>query len=190
MLFFSGCSEDSSTKNSSSYYVDFIDMGFSFEKSLILSYQGDMNLSANVLGNMDQMVESMDRLSSRVTHSIELSADLVTLLANEHTFNPSYASKFSLNPLYSDTVPVFGITDLQNDRNYLLVSSTTPLFLSQTTVKTLFYDNDSLALAWQRSYNGISVSKLYYNIYELDNLGGVNRIGNSTTVYTNRVLGL
>ena len=111
-----------------------------------------------------------------------LTAELINLLAKDQTFNDGYSSTFSLNQSYGTDSAFFAMNSFDITKTYMLVSSSTRLFVPQRTIKTLFHDNSTLDAAWQRSLDHHQSGNMYLNIYEIEADGTVQRVGNAVVI--------
>ncbi|MDQ7066715.1 MAG: hypothetical protein Q9M40_01225 [Sulfurimonas sp.] len=124
------------------------------------------------------MAEKVELMADKVTTTIELSETVVKSLAKDFSLNSAYATQFSINTAYDLNSPYF-VINAATTKNFLLLSSSTRLFVPRKTVKTYFNDSTSLLLAWQRSLNSYVSGHLYVNIYEIKADGTAQRVGNS-----------
>ena len=178
VLIFSGCSnspEDEAEPRTDVF--SFIDFGLTLQDTLLGSYKSDLNLTSVLLEDSYKVMESVEEMGESVATSRELSAEFINLLAKGQTFNSGYSDIFSLNSSYGADTSYFSIDNVSNDTNYLLVSSSTRLFVQGTTIKTLFNDESSLDAAWQRSLDNHQSGNMYLNIYEVKIDGTVERAG-------------
>ena len=174
-----GCSntpEDKATTSSFDVYT-FIDFGLTLQDTLIQAYSGDLNLSNELLEDTHLLMDSFEKVSDSVITSSTLAAEFIILLTKEHSFNNAYSSTFSLNPTYETGSSFFIMNTISSTKTYMLVSSSTRLFVPETTIKTLFHDNSSLEMAWQRSIDNHGSGNMYLNIYEIEADGTVQRTG-------------
>ena len=155
-----------------------IDTTFALQTSSVNVYQGDVNLTTKIIQDVRSMTEKVELMADKATTTIELSETLVKNLAKDFSLNSAYSTEFSINTAYDLNSPYF-IINAATTKNFLLLSSSTRLFVPRKTVKTYFNDSTSLLLAWQRSLNSYVSGHLYVNIYEIKADGIAQRVGNS-----------
>ncbi len=173
-----GCSNTPEEKPKSSYDIyTFVDFGLTLQGTLIHAYNGDLDLSTELIEDTRLMMDSFVKVSDSVITSQTLAAEFIVLLTKEHAFNDTYSGTFSRNPTYSTSSAFFTMNTISTVKTYMLVSSSTRLFVPETTIKTLFHDNSSLDMAWQRSIDNHRKGNMYLNIYEIEADGTVQRAG-------------
>ena len=178
-----GCSNTPDDEPRSRFDVfSFIDFGLTLQDTLLNAYKSDFNLTSTLVEDTYLMMDSFEKVADRVITSGTLAAEFINLLAKDHTFNDGYNSTFSLNPTYGTDNAFFTINTLDITKTYMLVTSSTRLFVPQTTIKTLFHDNSTLDAAWQRSIDHHQSGNMYLNIYEIEADGTVQRVGNAAVV--------
>lgn len=178
-----GCSNSPDGEPRSRFDIfAFIDFGLTLQDTLVQAYKSDHNLSSELVQDSYHIMESMEKVADKVTTSKELTIEFIDLLAKGHTFNDGYSGTFSLNPAYGTNTPLFTMNTLDLTKIYMLVSSSTRLFIPETTIKTIFHDNSSLDAAWQRSIDHHQSGNMYLNIYEIDADGTVQRTGSAAVI--------
>ncbi len=178
-----GCSNTPDDEPESRFDVySFIDFGLTLQDTLVHSYESDLNLTSELVEDTYIMMDSFEKVADSVITSSTLAAEFINLLAKDHAFNDGYNGTFSLNPTYGTDSSFFTMNTFDLTKTYMLVTSSTRLFVPQTTVKTLFYDNSSLDAAWQRSLDHHQTGNMYLNIYEIEADGTVQRAGNAAVI--------
>ncbi len=178
-----GCSNAPEDKSEPRFDLfGFIDFGLTLQDTLLDAYKSDLNLSTDLLEDSYLMMERVESMADRITTSERLAAEFITLLTKEHTFNHAYSGIFSLNPNYDANTSFFTMNSLNPSKIYMLVSSSTRLFVPETTIKTLFNDNSSLNAAWQRTVSHHLSGNIYLNIYEIEADGTVQRTGTPAVI--------
>lgn len=157
------------------------DTTYSLQKLAVDVYEGDKNVTKALMADTRSMAEKVTAMAEDVNKTIELSGNLVKILAKEFTFNSDYSSQFKVNSSYDIDHPCFAISAATN-RNFFLVASSARLFPEKKTIKTYFHDSASLLAAWQRSLSHYTSGNLYMNIYEITTDGTVKRVGNGLTI--------
>ena len=180
----SGCSNSPEDEPSSQLRVyTFIDFGLTLQDTLIRAYQGYLDLTTVLTEDGYRMTGSFEQVADRVTTSNALTVEFINMLTREQTFNEGYNTVFSVNSTYDTTgASYFTMTSFDANKNYMLVSSSTRLFVPETTIKTLFNDNSSLSIAWQRSVNNHVSGNMYLNIYEIETDGTIMRAGTAAVI--------
>jgi len=183
LFIFSGCSNSPEDEPSSQLRVyTFIDFGLTLQDTLIHAYQSDIGLTTDLIQETYRMMDSFEQIADRVTTSNALSVEFINMLTKEQTFNEGYNTLFTVNSTYEVSTSYFTMISFDVNKNYMLVSSSTRLFVPETTVKTLFSDNSSLNAAWQRSIDNHQSGNMYLNIYEIEADGTVQRVGNAAVI--------
>ena len=178
-----GCSNTPEDDHESRFDVySFIDFGLTLQDTLIQAYTGDLNLTTELIEDTYFMMVSVEKVADSVITSSTLAAEFITLLTKEHAFNDGYSSTFLLNPDYKIDSSFFTMTTFDITKTYMLVTSSTRLFVPETTIKTLFHDNSTLDAAWQRSIDNHQSGNMYLNIYEIEADGTVQRAGNAAVI--------
>ncbi len=179
-----GCSNSPEDKSNSSVDVfSFIDFGLTLQDSLLITYKNDLNITAELGDNARSIGESVESMGESIETSRVLVVEFIDLLIKDQTFNADYSSIFSTNPNYkTTTTSYFTMNSFDDKKSYMLVSSSTRLFVPGTTIKTLFTDNSSLNSAWQRSVDNHQSGNMYLNIYEIEEDGTVQRAGNPAII--------
>lgn len=179
IFLFSGCSnspEDEPSLQLRGY--TFIDFGLTLQDTLLQAYQSDLNLTRVLVEDTYRIMESFEEMTDRVTTSNALTVEFINILTKDQRFKEGYNAVFSINSAYDLTGGAyFTMTSLDVNKTYMLVSSSTRLFVPETTIKTLFNDNSSLNAAWQRSIDNHPSGNMYLNIYEIESNGTVQRAG-------------
>ena len=183
VFIFSGCSNSPEDEPSSQLRVyTFIDFGLTLQDTIIQAYQSDLNLTTVLIQDTYRIMDSFEQMADRVTTSNTLTVEFINMLTKEQTFNEEYNTVFSTTPTYDANIPYFTMTSFDADKTYMLVSSSTRLFVPETTIKTLFNDNSSLSVAWQRSVDNHISGNMYLNIYEIETDGTVVRAGTAAII--------
>ncbi|MGB5964253.1 MAG: hypothetical protein WBF77_04685 [Sulfurimonadaceae bacterium] len=159
-----------------------VECKLTLQDTLLHTYKSDVNLSSELVEDTYFMMDSFEKVADSVITSSTLAAEFINLLAKEHTFNDGYSGTFSFNPTYGTDSSFFTMNTFDITKTYMLVSSSTRLFVPQTTIKTLFHDNSSLDAAWQRSLDHHQSGNMYLNIYEIEADGTVQRAGNAAVI--------
>ena len=128
------------------------------------------------------MLESFEQMAEHVTNANTLTVEFINMLTKTQTFNDEYNTVFMRNPTYGASSAYFTMISFDINRHYMLVSSSTRLFVPETTIKTLFNDNDALNAAWQRSVNNHVSGNMYLNIYEIETDGTAQRVGTAAVI--------
>ncbi len=188
----SGCSNSPDDEPSSKFDVyTFIDFGLTLQETLLGTYESDLMITGALVEDTYKVMDSVEQMADRVTTSRELSAEFINLLAKGQTFNEDYSSIFSTNSNYETTnTSYFTMNAFDDEKSYMLVSSSTRLFVPGTTIKTLFTDNSSLNSAWQRSLDNHQSGNMYLNIYEVKADGTVQRAGTPALIPSETVTSL
>lgn len=184
LFIFSGCSNSPEDEPSSQLRVyTFIDFGLTLQDTIIQAYQSDLNLTTVLIQDTYRMMDSFEQMADRVTTSNTLTVEFINMLTKKQTFNEGYSTVFSVNSTYDLTgTSYFTMTSFDSNKSYMLVSSSTRLFVPETTIKTLFNDNNSLNTAWQRSINNHTSGNMYLNIYEIEADGTIQRAGTAAVI--------
>jgi len=183
VFIFSGCSNSPEDEPSSQLRVyTFIDFSLTLHDTLIQTYQSDTDLTTALMQETYHMMESFEQMADSVTTSNALTAEFINMLTKEQTFNEGYNTLFTVNPTYGFSSSYFTMTSFDVNKNYMLVSSSTRLFVPETTIKTLFNDNSSLNAAWQRSIDSHTAGNMYLNIYEIEEDGTTQRAGTAAII--------
>ena len=182
-LMLTGCSNTPDDEPESKFDVfSFINFGLTLQDTLLNAYKSDINLSSELFEDTYLLMVSFEKMADSVITSGTLTAEFINLLAKDQTFNDGYSSTFSLNQSYGTDSAFFTMNTLDITKTYMLVSSSTRLFVPQTTIKTLFHDNSTLDAAWQRGLDHHQSGNMYLNIYEIEADGTVQRVGNAVVI--------
>jgi len=183
LFILSGCSNSPEDETSSQLRVyTFIDFGLTLQDTLIHTYKNDIDLTTALMQDTYRMMESFEQIADHVTTSKTLTVEFINMLTKEQTFNEGYNTVFSTNQAYDANIPYFAMSSFDANKNYMLLSSSTRLFVPETTIKTLFNDNSSLNEAWQRSINNHQSGNMYLNIYEIKADGTNQRAGTAAVI--------
>jgi len=167
--------------------AEIINMIYSLQKSRYSVYESNQNLSKKLVSDVDKMKTRVETMASRVTYTIEKSYELIKLLSKSVEINSLYKNIFSTTTSYDTNTPYFIMSQLSN-KNFLLVSSSTPIFSQYKTIKTSFSTPASLLVAWQRSIANYTKGNLYFNIYEILEDGITNRVSNTMFIPAKKML--
>jgi len=167
--------------------TEVLNMTYTLQKSRFSVYESNQNLTNKLVTDIDKMKTKVEAMADRVTNSIEKSFELIKLLSKSVEINSAYKSIFSATTSYDTNTPYFIMSQLSN-KNFILISSSTPIFSKYKTVKTAFSTPASLLIAWQRSITNYTKGNLYFNIYEILEDGTTNRVSNTMFIPAKKML--
>ncbi len=183
IFIFSGCSNSPEDEPSSQLRVyTFIDFGLTLQDTLVRTYQSDIDLITSPLQDTYHVIGSFEQIADHVTTSNALTAEFINILTKKPTLNEGYNTVFTINSSYGINTSIFTMTSFDVNKNYMLISSSTRLFVPETTIKTLFNNNSSLNAAWKRSIDNHQSGNMYLNIYEIGIDGTTHRAGSVAVV--------
>jgi len=167
--------------------TEVLNMTYTLQKLRFNIYESNQNLTKKLVTDITRMKTKVEEMADRVTKSIEMSFELIKLLSKSVEINSAYKSIFSTTASYDTNTPCFIMNQLSN-KNFILVSSSTPIFSKYRTIKTRFSSPTSLLIAWQQSIANYTKGNLYFNIYEILEDGTTNRISNTIFIPAKKIL--
>lgn len=187
-ILFNACGSNNSDKTPSDIISSEVvssklarDTTYSLQKLAVNVYEGDKNVTKSLMSDTRSMAEKVTAMAEDVNKTIDLSANIVKILAKEFTLNSDYSSQFFVNSSYDMDHPCFTLSAATN-KNFFLVASSARLFPEKKTIKTFFNTSASLLVAWQRTLSNYTSGNLYLNIYEITADGRVQRVGNGLMI--------
>ncbi len=194
LLFLSACSNDTSPKQdetvAGSLIVEVDQMilaSLNIQRTIISTFVTDVNTTDALIKNSYSMMDSSKKMATNITNNIELINTLMLSFTQKFTLQSEYVSTFSSVLNFDRLTPYLIFSTTEYSKNYLLFSSSTPMFLNQQTVKTLFNTPLSLVTAWQRAIEFSGDKNLFLNIYEVNSNGSTHSIGSTFMILKDQV---
>ena len=179
-LFITGCgssnkNETNSTKVHSSCATNTVS---TLNTTALTVMHNSLQTSTHILKDMNQTLVRMDTMNDRVLKTVELSAKTVSKLADDFNMTEEGAKHFKVGTI----LPGFVIKGALS-KKYILASSASRFFPDAKTLKTLFYDSNSLTIALNRAIDTADKSNnLYMTILQIETNGTITNLTNGLLI--------
>lgn len=177
-----GCNESTKSKTTTMTLCD-TNRSTTLNAATLNVLQNTITTTTEIIDDMNKTLHKMDSMNKSVLKTVELSTDMVTVIAKDFAMSPEGQSLFEADTSLPGFIPKKPL-----DKNYILVSSPNRFFPETKSIKTLFNNPATLTNALNRALDAADKSKnLYMTIIQVETNATLTNLTNGLLIKSSQL---